>query len=79
MLFASQEMSSDGWLDGNVARSAFKEVQIAVMRFDQAYEDVPKTREACRKLMFDFGVEVGTYVQTVVSTGTRPANGTAGR
>ena len=78
MLFASREMDRDGWLDGNVARSAFKEVQIAVMRFDQAYEDVPKTRGACRKLMFDFGVEVGTYVEAVLSTGTRPAKGTAG-
>lgn len=78
MLFASQEMSSDGWLDGNVARSAFKDVQIAVMHFNYAYEDGPKTREACRDLAFRFGKDVGTYIEEVVVTGTRPHRGVAG-
>jgi hypothetical protein len=72
MLFASQEMGRDGWLDGNVARSAFKDVQIAVMHFDYAYEDVPKTRAACRDLAFRFGMEVGTYIEEFMATGTRP-------
>ena len=78
MLFASHEMSSEGWIDGNVARSAFKDVQIAVMRLDHAYEDVSKTREACRQQMFDFGLQVGTYIEEVMVTGTRPAKGIAG-
>ncbi len=73
MLFASRDMSRDGWLDANVASSAFKEVQIAVMYFDYAYEGVPKTREACRALAMRFGMNVGTYIDQVMATGTRPA------
>ena len=72
MLFASQDMDRNGWLDSNVARSAFKDVQLAVMYFDHAYEVVPKTREACRELTFQFGLEVGTYIEQVMETGTRP-------
>lgn len=72
MLFASRGMDRDGWLNANVANSAFKDVQIAVMNFDYAYEVVPKTRDACRDLAFQFGMEVGTYIQEVMATGTRP-------
>ena len=77
LLFASRHMSSGGWLDANVANVAFKDVQLAVMYFDYAYEDVPKTREACRELAMQFGTNVGTYVGRVMSTGMRPAQGMA--
>jgi DNA-binding MarR family transcriptional regulator len=43
LLFAGRDMSSVGWLDANEANSAFKDVQLAVMCFDHAYEAVPKT------------------------------------
>lgn len=78
MLFASRDMDRDGWLDANVANAAFKDVQIAVMHFDYAYEVVPKTREACRDLAFRFGMEAGTYIEAVMATGTRPSRGIAG-
>lgn len=61
MFFASRDIHRDGWLDANVANAAFKDVQIAVMQFDYAYQAVPKTREACRNLAFRFGMDVGTY------------------
>ena len=73
MLFASRDMDRDGWLDANVAHAAFKDVQIAVMYFDYAYEAVPKARDACRDLAFRFGMEVGTYIGGVMATGKRPA------
>ncbi|WP_046144283.1 hypothetical protein [Devosia soli] len=79
MLFASRDMDRNGWLDANVAHSAFKDVQIAVMHFDYAYEAVPKTRDACRELAFRFGMDVGTYIDHVLTTGSRPATGIAGR
>lgn len=79
MLFASRDMNRNGWLDANMAHAAFKDVQIAVMHFDYAYEAVPKAREACRDLAFRFGMEVGTYFEEVMATGTRPANGVTGR
>lgn len=78
MLFASQEMHRDGWLDGNIARSAFKDVQIAVMHFDYAYERVVRTREACWDLTYRFGMDVGTYTNEIMTTGKRPENGIAG-
>ncbi|ODT80814.1 MAG: hypothetical protein ABS76_15255 [Pelagibacterium sp. SCN 64-44] len=78
MLFASRDMDRNGWLDANVANAAIKDVQIAVMHFDYAYEAVPKTRNACRELAFEFGMEVGSYVEDVMTTGTRPARGIAG-
>ncbi len=71
-------MHRDGWLDANAAHSSFKDVQIAVMHFDYAYETVPKTRDACYELAFQFGMEVGTYIEEVMATGTRPARGIAG-
>ena len=77
MLFASRNMSRDGWLDANVASSAFKDVQIAVMYFDYAYEDVPKTRQTCRALAMQFGVNVRAYIDEVMATDTRPAEGIA--
>lgn len=79
MLFASRDMDRDGWLDANVAHAAFKDVQIAVMHFDYAYEAVPKTRDACRELAFQFGVDVGTYIEEIMATGTRPERGMQGR
>lgn len=79
MLFASRDMDRDGWLDANVAHAALKEVQIAVMHFDYAYEAVPKTRDACRELAYQFGMEVGTYIVEVMATGKRPARGVQGR
>lgn len=78
MLFASRDMDRNGWLDANVANSAFKDVQIAIMHFDFAYEVVPKTRTACRELAFRFGMEVGAYIEEVMMTGTRPTRGIAG-
>lgn len=78
MLFASRDMDRNGWLDANVAHSAFKDVQIAVMQFDYAYEVVPKTRKACHALAFRFSMDVGTYIEGVMATGTRPARGVAG-
>lgn len=78
MLFASRDMDRNGWLDANVAHSAFKDVQIAVMHFDYAYVAVPKTRDACRELAFRFGMDVGTYIDHVLTTGSRPATGIAG-
>src|SRR5690606_41565640 len=74
----SRDMHRNGWLDANVAHSAFKDVQIAVMHFDYAYEVVPKTRDACHDLAFRFGMDVGTYIEELVATGTRPARGVAG-
>lgn len=71
-------MDRDGWLDANVAHSAFKDVQIAVMYFDHAYEAVPKTHDICRDLAFRFGITVGTYIEEVMVTGTRPHRGVAG-
>ena len=78
MLFASQDMDRKGWLDANVAHAAFKDVQIAVMHFDYAYEALPKTRNACHELAFRFGMDVGTYIEQVMATGTRPNRGIAG-
>lgn len=78
MLFASRDMDRNGWLDANVAHSAFKDVQIAVMHFDYAYEAVLKTRDACHALAFQFGVDVGTYIEAILTTGTRPDRGIAG-
>lgn len=49
LLFAGRDMSSVGWLDANEANSAFKDVQLAVMCFDHAYEAVPKTRDVIRR------------------------------
>jgi hypothetical protein len=77
MLFASRDMDWNGWLDANVANAAFRDVQIAVMHFDYAYEAVPKTRDACRELAFRFGMDVGTYIDHVLTTGSRPAAGIA--
>ena len=79
MLFASRDMDRDGWLDANVAHAAFKDVQLAVMHFDYAYEAVPKTRDACRELAFQFGMEVSTYIEEVMATGKRPARVVQGR
>ncbi len=79
LLFAGQDMSADGWLDANVTNAAFKDVQIAVMYFDRAYEDVPKTRDACLALATKFGTDAGTYIEQVMTTGTRPVRGIAGR
>ncbi|MBF0678803.1 MAG: hypothetical protein IR164_07685 [Devosia sp.] len=78
MLFASRDMDQNGWLDANVANGAFKDVQIAIMHFDYAYEAVPETRQACRELAFQFGMKLGTYIEEVMATGTRPARGIAG-
>jgi hypothetical protein len=58
---------------------AFKDVQLAVMYFDHAYEDVPQNRQACRELTFQFGMEVGTYIEQIMNTGTRPENSWAGQ
>lgn len=77
LLFASRDMSTDGWLDANVANAAFKDVQLAVMYFDYAYEAVPKTREACRELAMQFGTNARTYIEQVMATGIRPAQGIA--
>lgn len=77
LLFASHDMSRDGWLDDNVANSAFKDVQIAVMYFDHANEEVSKTRETCRELVMEFGMNVGTYIEQVMATGIRPVQGIA--
>ncbi|MFD1253151.1 hypothetical protein DEVEQU_01025 [Devosia equisanguinis] len=78
MLFTSRDMDRNGWLDADVANAAFKDVQIAVMHFDYAYEALPKTHEACRELAFRFGMEVGTYIEQIMITGTRPARGIVG-
>lgn len=78
MLFTSRDMGRNGWLDANVANAAFKDVQIAVMHFDYAYEALPKTHEACRELAFRFGMEVGGYIEEVMATGVRPKRGLAG-
>ncbi len=78
MLFSSRDMDRNGWLDANVANAAFKDVQIAVMHFDHAYEVVPKTRNACHALAFQFGMDVGNYIEGVMSTGSRPERGVAG-
>lgn len=67
MLFASRDMNPNGWLDANVAHSAFKDVQIAVMHFDYAYEAVPKTHDACRELAFQFGMDVAAYIEKVMA------------
>lgn len=48
------------------------------MQFDYVYEVVPKTRAACRELAFQFGLDVGTYIEEVMVTGTRPAKGITG-
>jgi len=79
MLFASRDMDLDRWLDANVAHSAFKDVQMAVMQFDYAYEAAPKSRDACYELAFRFGTDIRTYVKQVMVIGTRPARGVAGR
>ncbi|WP_108459683.1 hypothetical protein [Devosia naphthalenivorans] len=79
LLFASRDMNANGWLDVNVANTAFKDVQIAVMHFDHAYEDVPKNRDACRELAMQFGMTVGTYIEWVMGTGMRSERGAAGR
>ena len=78
LLFANRDMNRNGWLDANVASSAFKDVQLAVMHFDYAYEALPKTHDACRDLAFRFGMDVGTYIEQVMTTGTRPNRGIAG-
>ncbi len=78
ILLASHDMDRDGWLDANVAHSAFKDVQIAVMYFDHAYEAVPKARDGCRALAFQFGMDVGTYIERFTVTGRRPHRGIAG-
>ena len=78
MLFASRDMDRNGWLDANVANATFKDVQLAVMHFDYAYEAVSKTREACRELAYQFGMDVDTYIEEIMATGTRPARGIAG-
>lgn len=78
MLFASRDMDRNGWIDANVANAAFKDVHIAVMHFDYAYEVVPKNREACRDLALRFGMDVVTYIEQVMETGARPARGIAG-
>jgi hypothetical protein len=78
MLFASRDMDRNGWLDANLVSGAFKDVQIAVMHFDYAYEAVPKTRTACRNLALRFGMDMGTYIEQVMETGTRPARGIEG-
>lgn len=72
MLFASRDMHRNGWLDANVAHAAFKDVQIAVMQFDYAYEAVPKARVACRDLAFRFGMDVAIYIEDIMATGKRP-------
>ncbi len=77
MLFASRDMDRNGWLDANVANAAFKDVQIAVMHFDYAYETVQKTAVACNALALRFGMDVGTYIEEVMTTGIRPARGIA--
>ncbi|WP_156167905.1 hypothetical protein [Devosia epidermidihirudinis] len=77
LFLASRHMSRDGWLDANVANSAFKDVQLAVMYFDYAYEALPKTRKACRTLAMKFGTNVGGYIDRVRATGTRSAEGIA--
>lgn len=79
MLFASRDMDRDGWLDANVAHAAFKDVQIAVKHFDYDYEAVPKTRDPCRHLTFQFGMEVGSYIEAVMATGKRPETAMQGR
>lgn len=79
LLFAGRDMSTDGWLEANVANAAFKDVQFAVMYFDHAYEDVPRTREACRAQTMQFGMDVGSSIEQVMATSTRPARGMAGR
>lgn len=68
----------NGTLDANVANSAFKDVQIAVMHFDYAYEAVPKKRNACRELAFQFGMDVGSYIEEVMATSMRPPKGIQG-
>ncbi|WIJ26119.1 hypothetical protein [Devosia sp. RR2S18] len=78
MLFASRDMDRNGWLDANVANSAFKDMQIAVMQFDYAYEDVPKARLACRDLALRSGMDVAIYIDDVTATGKRPARGITG-
>ena len=75
MLLSSRDMSTNGWLDANVANAAFKDVQLAVMYFDHDYEVVPKNRQACRELTFQFGMGVGTYIEQIMTTGIRPENG----
>jgi hypothetical protein len=52
MLFASRDIDRNGWLDANVAHSAFKDVQIAVVHFDYACEAVPRTRKAAAIWLF---------------------------
>lgn len=49
------------------------------MHFDDAYEVVPKNRDACRDLAFRFGIEVGTYIDEVMATGKRPETAMQGR
>lgn len=78
MLFYSRDMDRNGWLDANVANAASKDVQIAVMRLDYAFETVPKTRTACRELAFQFGMDVAAYIEKIMATGTRPSRGIAG-
>lgn len=79
LLFTGRDMSTDGWLDANMTNAVFKDVQLAVMYFEHAYEEVPRTREACRALTMQFGMTVGTYIEQVTATGTRPERGIAGR
>lgn len=79
LLSAGRDMSTDAWLDASMTNAVFKDVQLAVMYFDYAYEGVPKTREACRALTMQFGMDVGTYMEQVMTTGTRPERGIAGR
>ena len=78
LLFASRDMNRDGWVDANVTNSAFKDVQLAVMYFDDDYDVVPKTRQACRALATQFGMNAGTYIEQVMATRIRPAKGMAG-
>lgn len=49
-----------------------------MMYFDHAYEAAPKAREGCLALAFQFGMNVGTYIQEVMATGRRPHRGIAG-
>jgi hypothetical protein len=76
LLFASQDMDRNGWLNPGVANDGFKAVQLAVMHFDFAYEDVAMgdkaNTEDCDRLTGQFRQVVDSYLNTVLLSGKIP-------
>jgi hypothetical protein len=76
MLFASSDMNRNGLLNPGVANEGFKAIQLAVMHFDFAYEEVAMggkaNAEAFYRLALQFGQSVDGYIDDVLVSGELP-------